>query len=170
MSTAFKFEHIFRASSPSVILASYFDPGALAAQDLVGGLVDRTVVESVDDGVTWKCIWRVTSTQPIPFVARALVSGGRLQFLEQLTWCRNNHSADLVVTPQILGGRIEFTGRYDLELVAPSQVRRRYSGNVSANIALLSGKIERGIVAEFEKSMPAMSASTQSWLDKNDAG
>ena len=58
---------------------------------------------------------------------------------------------------------------YQLSQVGEGQVRRIYKGTISANIRLLSGKIERGILDAFEQSMPKMAACTQGWLDRASA-
>lgn len=69
------------------------------------------------------------------------------------------------MSPQLLGGRVEFAGAYAFTPAGAGQFRRRYSGTVTANVPLLSGKIERGILAEFEQTLPVMAACTQRWLD-----
>lgn len=170
MATGFRFEDVIRAASPEVVLASYYDASHLAAQDAVAGLVERTVTESVDDGQAWRATWRVVSTKPLPAFVRAFVAGGRLAYLEQLTWRRASATAELVVTPQILGGRVELSGRYALTAAGPGTVRRVYTGEIRAAIPLIGGKVERGILAEFEAAMPAMTACTQRWLDEHRAG
>jgi len=57
---------------------------------------------------------------------------------------------------------------YRVERVAANKMRRRYEGTVSVDVALVSGRIERGIVAEFERSMPIAASCTQAWLDRDD--
>jgi len=169
MSTAFSYEHVFRAPSTTTILAAYFDPDHLATQDKLAELGDRTVIESHDDGEIWKCTWRVSSLKPLPMFVRPFVKGGRLSYLETMTWRRKDDAVDLTVTPDILNGRVHINAVYQLTKLGENQIHRRYAGSVTANITLLSGKIERGIVAEFEKSMPMMAACTQGWLDQHPA-
>jgi len=169
MPTAFSYEHVFRAPSTTTILAAYFDPDHLATQDRVAELGDRTVIESLDDGEIWKCTWRVSSGKPLPMFVRPFVKGGRLSYLEAMTWRRKDDAVDLTVTPDILNGRVHINAVYQLKKIGENQIHRRYAGSVTANITLLSGRIERGIVAEFEKSMPMMAGCTQGWLDKHPA-
>jgi hypothetical protein len=47
-------------------------------------------------------------------------------------------------------------------------IRRIYDGSVSVDVALIAGRIERGIVAEYRRSLPLAAACTQSWLDRID--
>jgi hypothetical protein len=55
--------------------------------------------------------------------------------------------------------------RYALERAGTGLIRRTYAGSVSVDVALLSTRIERGIAAEFERSLPVAAAVTQAWLD-----
>ena len=169
MSTEFSYEHVFRAPSTTTILSAYFDPDHLATQDKLAELGGRTVVESHDDGEIWKCSWRVTAQKPLPIFVRPFVSGGRLSYLEAMTWRRKDDAVDLTVTPEILNGRVQINAVYQLKKIGEGQIHRRYSGSVTVGIRLLSGKIERGSVAEFEKSMPMMAECTQGWLDRKGA-
>ena len=162
--TEFSFENIFRAPSAAVVLESYFDPDHLATQDVLADLGDRTVVDAGDDGAIRRCTWRVTAKKPLPFFARPFVEGGRLRYLESMTLRRADSMIDLAVKPQILGGRVHVEAVYELADVGDQQVRRRYRGSITAEIPLVGGRIERGIVAEIEKQMPVMSKCTYDWL------
>ncbi len=170
MSTEFRYEHVFRAPSTATILDAYFNDDHLATQDKLAELGDRTVIESHDDGEIKKCTWRVTALKPLPVFVRPFVKGGRLSYFETMTWRRKDDAVDLTVTPDILNGRVQIKAIYDLKKIGENQIKRIYAGSVTVNITLLSGKIERGIVAEFEKSMPMMAGCTQGWLDKQSAG
>jgi hypothetical protein len=167
MTTEFRYEHVFRAPSTATVLAAYFDPDHLATQDTLAELGNRTVVTSQDDVLVRACTWRVTALKPLPLFVRPFVSGGRLSYLETMTWRRSEEAIELTVRPEILGGRVQITALYQLSQVGENQIRRCYEGNITVNVKLLSGKIERGILSEFEKSMPIMTACTQDWLDRS---
>jgi hypothetical protein len=66
----------------------------------------------------------------------------------------------------LLRGRAHTTGIYQLAALGRGEVMRTYSGEVSVDIALVSARVERGIIAEFARSMPAAAACTQAWLDR----
>ena len=166
MPTQFSFDHVFRADSPTTILAAYFDPSHLAMQDAVAELEDRKVTETRDDGKTLHTTWRVVSQRQLPAIARPFVGkGGKLAYFESMTWRRADDAVDLVVIPDILSGRVKITATYKLEKVGEGQVSRRYAGSVTANIVMVSSRIERGIVEAFDESMAKMAAVTQRWLD-----
>ncbi len=167
MSTEFSYEHVFRAASTTMILDAYFNEDHLATQDKVAELDDRSIIESHDEGDLKQCTWRVTSRKPLPVFLRPFVTGGRLSYFEAMSWRRKDDAVDLTVTPDILNGRVQVKAIYQLVKLGENQIKRIYAGSVTANITLLSGKIERGIVIELEKSMPIMAACTQSWLDQH---
>lgn len=167
MSTEFSFDHTFRVPSIETLCAAYFDMDHLETQDKLAELGDRKVVENTDDGQVRKSVWNVTSLKQLPSLTKPFIKDGKLTYLESMTWRRAANELDLVVTPQILGGRVSLSATYTLKETAPGQVMRRYKGSVNVNIPLLSGKIERGILAELEKAMPIMAQCTQTWLDKN---
>lgn len=164
MTTEFRFEHVFRAPSTQTVLAAYFDPDHLATQDKLAELVDRAVVEDTEDDAVKTCAWTVTAQKPLPLFVRPFVEGGRLRYREAMTWRKAADEIDLTITPQILGGRVQIAALYQLAQVGDGQIRRRYGGSVTVDVRLISGKIERAIVAEIEKGMPMMFQCTQDWL------
>jgi hypothetical protein len=60
---------------------------------------------------------------------------------------------------------VHIIGTYRLAQVGPNAIRRTYRGDVSVDIALVAARVERGIVSEFEASMPVAAACTQRWLE-----
>ncbi len=165
MGTQFKFENIYRAPDVADILKAYWDPDHLATQDKLANLCDREVVEDTETEGMRKTVWKVASTRPIPMIAKPFVSGGRLTYLESMIR-RGDHLVESVVTPQILKGRVHLDSTYQLEKIGDNQVRRTYAGTIHANITLVGGRIERGILDAFEKEMPTMTKCTQDWLDR----
>jgi hypothetical protein len=166
MPTAFSYEHVFRAPSTTRILAAYFDPDHLATQDKLAELGDRTVTENEETDAIRKCTWRVQALKPLPLFVRPFVQGGHLRYLEQMTWRKADDAIDLVVTPEILGGRVSITAIYELTKIGEGEIRRKYHGQIAVNVRLLSGRIERGIREKFDETMQMMTQCTQGWLDR----
>jgi hypothetical protein len=164
MPTEFSYEHVFRAPSTTTILEAYFDPDHLATQDKAAELSEREVMETREDDAVKVCTWSVRSLRPLPAFVRPFVEGGRLRYLETMTWRKADNEIDMTITPQIANGRVQITAVYSLSQVAENQVRRRYQGSIKVNASILSGKIERAILGEMEKGMPSMKDCTQSWL------
>ena len=114
MSTEFSYEHVFRAPTVETIIEAYFDMDHLAYQDKLAELGDREVTDSHDDGVVRKATWRVVSLKPLPMFVRPFVKGGRLAFLETMSWKRGGGLVEASVTPDILNGRVSIASRYEL--------------------------------------------------------
>jgi Protein of unknown function (DUF2505) len=164
--TPFSYEYVFRAPSVTTLAHAYFDLEHSLAQDKAAELTDRVVVEEHETETQRKVTWRVTSTRQLPAVARPFVSGGKLTFLESMSWDKTTNAITMSVVPQILGGRMQITGSYELAQVGEGQVRRIYKGTITAGVPLVGGKIERGILEAFTTNMPIMADCTQRWLDQ----
>lgn len=166
MSTEYSFETVFEAPglTAETIGAAYFDPDHLAAQDVVGQLGERTVTESREDDATRFCSWSVRSLRPLPALVKPFVEGGRLRYVETMTWRKRDHEIDMTIVPQLGGGRVQISAVYTFTQVGEGKVRRRYKGTIEVKVSLLSGKIERAILGEIEKGMASMSECTQTWL------
>jgi hypothetical protein len=167
MSTPFSFESLFRAPSVDVVLAAYFDPDHLRAQDMAAGLTDREILDDKDDGTRRTCSWSVRASTQLPLYARPFVEGGRLTYRETMIWRKAESAIDLTIQPQILGGRVQIEAIYQLSPAGAGQVLRRYAGQIRVDVKLVSGKIERAILGEIEKGMPVMTECTQQWLLAN---
>lgn len=165
----FRYEHVFRAASPAAVIAAYFDPDHLATQDEVAELADRTVIDSADTGTELRMVWRVTSKQALPVFVRPFIEGGRLRYVETMTWRRAADAIDLVIVPEVPGNRVRIAAEYLLSQAGPGQVLRRYTGTITAQVPLIAAKLERAIADKVAESMPAMTACTQGWLDRQAA-
>ena len=166
MSTEYSFETVFEAPglTADAIGAAYFDPDHLAAQDVVGQLGERAITEERDDDKARFCRWSVRSLRPLPALVKPFVEGGRLEYLETMTWRKADHEIDMTIVPQIASGRVQIAAVYTFTQVGDGKVRRRYKGGIQVNVPLLSGRIERAILTEIENGMLAMANCTQKWL------
>jgi hypothetical protein len=163
--TSFCFEHVFRAPSKAAVFAAYFDPALQAEQDRATEIVEREVLELEDDGEVLRRTSRVVPRRRLPALVRPLTSG-ELHYIEKITWRRAEDTIEIEIRPSLLKGRVQIVGTYTLAAAAPGEIVRRYAGDVSVDIAVLAGRIERGIVAELAKTLPIAAAETQDWLDR----
>jgi hypothetical protein len=163
--TPFCFEHVFRVQAADAVFAAYFDPELQLEQDRAIEIAGREILELRDDGSTLHRKSRVTPRRKIPAFLKPLL-GGELRYIENVTWRRPDDEIDIdiEILPARLNGRIR--ALYGVERRGEHEILRRYRGSVSVNVALLSTRIERGIVAEFARSMPVAAECTQSWLDR----
>jgi hypothetical protein len=163
--TPFCFEHVFRAPSVDDVFAAYFDAEQQRDQDRANEIVERAVLELAEHGDELRRVCRVVPRRRLPAFVRPLVPG-QLHYIEHVTWKRRANMMELDIRPSLLGGRVQILGTYSLESAGAGTVRRRYSGQVSVDIAFVASRIERGIVAELDKTLPIAAASTQAWLDR----
>ncbi len=161
--TPFCFEHVFLAASAGDVFDAYFDPLHQIEQDRELGIIERQLIERWDHGdeVVRRC--HVVPRRQLPAVLRAF-SSGPLHYVEQARGRRS--TGDITIDLRLFGDRGRVAGRYELRQSAPGSVLRRYSGHVSVDVALVAARVERGIVAEFERSLARAAACTQSWLAK----
>jgi hypothetical protein len=169
MPTLFNHEHTFHAPSVAAVFEAYFDPMHQALQDKRLDIVERTVLElREDEDNSLHRVCRVVPKRQLPVFIRPLIPG-QLHYIETLRWRRAADEIDFVIKPSILKGRAEITALYRLSQVSEGQIHRSYKGSVSVDVTLFSSRIERGIVTEFERSMPVAAAVTQEWLDRDQA-
>jgi hypothetical protein len=162
---SFCFEHTFRAPSKAAVFAAYFHPEVVRLQDQRLDVIERELLELEDTGDAIRRVCRVYPRRKLPAILRPLLPG-RLHYTEVVRWRKRDDEIDIETTPSILSGRATVAARYRVTDLAPGQIHRRYEGSVSVDVALLSSRIERGIVAEYERSLPISAACTQAWLDR----
>lgn len=167
MATQFCFEHVFRARSIASVFDAYFDPSHLLHQDNMLDIVGRTVLEQVDTGLTLRRSCKVVPRRQLPVIVRPFLHGP-LHYLETATWRRADHEIDISIWPSLLkrNPAPTITAVYRLSQLSDGSIHRRYAGTVSVDLALIASRIERGIVAEFERSIPLAAACTQAFLDR----
>ena len=108
---------------------------------------------------------RVVPKRQLPAIVRPLVTG-QLHYLETAIWRKREDVIEVEVRPSFLSGRAIITATYRLSPISGGLIRRVFKGSVSANVAVISSRIERHIAAEFERSMPITAACTQAFLDR----
>lgn len=155
--TSFSFEHVFRAASAGELLEAYFDEELQAEQDRVLGVTTREVVEQT--ATTRVC--RVTPRRQLPALVRPFVTG-TLCYVETVVRAPDGLTID--IRPSV--GRTQISATYRLDSVGAAQIRRRYTGSVSVDIALVGARIERGVVADLGRSLEQAAVCTQGWLDR----
>jgi hypothetical protein len=161
--TPFCFEHDFVAPSTTAVFAAYFDAAHQLEQDRALEISEREVLELDDRGDELHRLSRIVPRRQLPAFLRPLTAGP-LHYIERAIWQRSAERISIELRPSLLRTKISAT--YSLQRVFPGSVRRRYAGDVSVDVALVASRIERNIVAEFERSLPIAAACTQSWLDR----
>jgi len=165
VTTTFRYEHVFDAPDPAALFAIYFDPDHVAVQDAATGISSREVLDLEDTGTELRRVCRVTPRRQLPAFMRPFFPGA-LHYVEQAIWRRPLDQIDIEVRPSLLGGRAQITSTYHLQTDGPGLVRRTYAGSVSVEVALVGGRIERGIVSDIDRSLAISGRCTQDHLDR----
>jgi hypothetical protein len=163
--TPFCFEHVFLAPSTEALFEAYFDVTHQIEQDRAVEIVERETLELVDRGDELHRVSRVVPRRQLPALLKPF-SSGPLHYLESVTWRRRADEIAIEIQPSLMQGRARIDATYRLDVAGPGSIRRRYAGQVSVDVALISSRVERGIVAEFGRSMPLAAACTQAWLNR----
>ena len=145
---------------------AYFDGPHQIEQDRCVAIAERAIVELDDRGDELYRVCRVVPQRQLPALLKAF-SSGPLHYVESVIWRRHRDEISIQIQPSMLNGRVQIAATYRLDLTGPGTIRRRYAGEVSVDVTLIASRIERGIVAEFERSMPLAARCTQAWLDRN---
>lgn len=164
MSTPFRFDHEFRAPSTDAVLAAYFEPRVVAEQDRQLEIQERTVLALVDDGTTIRRTSKIVPRRQLPAVLRPFLKDP-LHYVETATWRRGTPEIEIDLRFPTLRNTPTVRAVYRVSRPTPGVIQRRYEGVVSVDMPLISSRIERGIAAEFERSMPVAAACTQAFLD-----
>lgn len=165
MTTSFSFEHRFRAPSALALYELYFDPAHTLTTDQLVGVASREELESSTTDAEYRRVCKVTPERQLPAFMRPFFPG-RLHYVEEVIWRRAADRIDITIRPSILGGRSQITSVYRLHPEPGGVIRRTYDGKVSVEVALVGGRIERGIIADMEKSLTASGRCTQAYLDQ----
>jgi hypothetical protein len=163
--TPFRYEHVYRASSPAAVFATFFDPLHSAEEDRRAGVVARELLEMADRPERLVRKARVWPKRTIPAVLRPIV-GSDLSYDETLTWHKALDRIEYDIRPRLLSGRIRLAANYQLTQLEPGKVLRLYEGTVTAELRLIGGRVERGIIEDMAKSLAVTAACTQESIDR----
>jgi hypothetical protein len=164
MATPFCFEHVFRAPSLAAVFDAYFDPACVAHQDHALDLAERDPLEDSDDGSTRTRVCRIVPRRQLPAIVRPLL-GSTLHYIETASWRRADDVIEVTLQfPALRSASVH--GVYRLLRISEREIQRRYEGRVRVGAALLGSRIERGILAELERSVPVAAACLQTYLDR----
>jgi hypothetical protein len=163
---SFSHEHVFRAPSVDAVFHAYFDPRHAMEQDRELEIVERVILEREETPEQLRRVCRVVPKRQLPALVRPLLDSGPLHYVETAIWKKHEDVISVEIRPSFLSGRATISATYRLSPISGGLIRRVFEGQVSANVAVLSSRIERHIAAEFERSMPITAACTQAFLDR----
>jgi hypothetical protein len=162
----FRFEHEFRDTTPRDILEMYFEPTHEAEQDRIADIDSRELISEDDTPTVRTRVYKVFPRRQLPAAVRPFLQSGPLHYIEQVTWRKDQDILEFDIRPSVLGGRAHIVATYRLAPTGAGRVRRTYEGNVTVEVALVGGRIEKGIAEELEESLARTARCTQEWLDR----
>ena len=163
--TPFHFEYLFRARDPDAVFTVYFDPEHQAEQDRRVDVAKREILDDRDEGDTRHRTARVYPRRQLPVVIRPLIKGD-LSYDETIVWHKRDHRIQFDIRPRLLDGKAQILATYRLEQRAPGHVHRLYDGQVTVQVRLIGGRVEKTIVDDLEKSLTVTAGCTQEYLDR----
>lgn len=164
--TPFTFEHTLRAPSVAAVFAAYCDRGHTAEQDRQAEITQRDWLEFLDDADRYRRVSRVVPARQPPALLRSLLSGP-LELHETVEWDKRTDTMRVEIRPSVLGGRALIRAAYQLVPGAPGHVLRRYAGEVSVEVRLIGGKVERAIVEDLTRSLEISARCTEAWVARS---
>lgn len=165
MSTPFRFEHTFRASSPAAVFGVYFDAAHRDEQDRRVDVARRDILEDVDGPTERRRTCRVFPRRQLPAIVRTLVKGD-LSYDETIVWTKATDTIDFDIQPRLLDGRCHIVARYHLTARGEGRVHRLYEGTVSVPTRLIGARIEKAIIEDLSRSLVISAAVTQDFVDR----
>jgi hypothetical protein len=94
------------------------------------------------------------------------VDVARRETLEDVVWHKRDHRIEFDIRPRLLDGKAQILATYRLHQEAPGKVRRVYDGQVTVQVRLIGGRVEKTIAEDLEKSLIATAGCTQEYLDR----
>ncbi|HVB06062.1 MAG TPA: DUF2505 family protein [Acidimicrobiales bacterium] len=152
----FAFEHRFPAG-PTQVLGAMIDPDfyrTLALPDL--SLPE--VVSARDDGERGSLALRYTFTGHLDPIAAALLGGGELLWLQEVTVDRPRGRASLQVSLERQPERLHAEGGFRLEETADGALRR-LEGDLVVGVPLVGPRAERLILGGFSTRLDLEAAA-----------
>jgi len=154
--------HYFPDTAPRTLLAAFTDPGHRDMQDRANSVMRREQIERTDTDALFRSECRVFPQRQLPAYIKPFVRGG-LEYHEVVRWDKSTQVIEIDVQPAMLGGRARIRASYRIVADGTTAVRH-YHGEVSVEVALVGGRIERAIVADMDKTMEAATDRTRAWL------
>lgn len=154
--------HVFPDIAPRDLLLLMTSPEHQQLQDSVGNVERRDFISRVSDDAQYRCECMVYPARKIPAYIRPLLGGG-LECHEIVSWDKATDRLEIDVHPAVLGGRSRVRATVTVVADGTSTVRT-YAGQVTVEVRLIGGRVEKSIVEEMTRTMDAAAAATRALL------
>jgi hypothetical protein len=149
--------------SPETFWKMYWDD-AFDAQLRKESAVQRDVLEERTEGDVLVRRVRLTPDRELPGPVATLLGAKKLVYEQENRWDRATSTMHWRVIPTILPGKLDAQGTFRVVAAAGGGCEQVVEGNISVNVMLVGGQIEKAVVAEVEKSYAKMAETSREWL------
>lgn len=146
------------------LFAALTSPEHQAAQDRANDVERRELIERFEDATRYRCESRIYPRRQLPALLKPLVKGG-LELHEIVTWDKATDTLVYETTPSILGGRSKIQSRAQI-IADGTGAKRLYKGQVTVEVKLIGGKVERSVVEDMTRSLEVATRTTLAFLGK----
>lgn len=148
--------------APETFWKMYWDD-AFDAQLRKESAVQRDVLEERTEGDVLVRRVRLTPDRELPGAVATLLGTKKLVYEQENRWDRKTSTMHWKVIPTILPGKLDAKGTFQV-IPAGTGCEQVVDGNISVNVMLVGGQIEKAVVAEVEKSYAKMAETCREWL------
>ncbi|MFT5587768.1 MAG: hypothetical protein ACI9VR_005381 [Cognaticolwellia sp.] len=110
---------------------------------------------------------RFTPDKTLPPAMARAVGRDKMSYVQEQRWKLSELKMFWTVVPDVMGDRVRSKGDFQLRAVGAEQVERIVSGEITASIPLMGGRVEKMVVADIEKGYERTAELTRSWLLKH---
>lgn len=150
--------------SPERFWEMYWDE-AFDSELRAESAVQRELLEERTEGDVLVRRVRFTPERELPSAAAALLGAKKLVYEQENRWDKRASTLHWRVIPTILPGKLDAKGTFRVNKT-DTGCEQVVEGNITVNVMLVGGQIEKAIVAEVEKSYDKTAAVCRRWLDK----
>jgi hypothetical protein len=162
----FSVEHRFAAPIEDVEQAMT-DAGFYAQLDDMQGVNAPEVLDRREHDGAVELRVRYVYSGDVPAVARRILGGGALAWVQRSTVDHVRHRVDFTVEPESHAELIRCAGTYLLRAVRPppdAETARTITGELRVRVPLLAARAERAIASGLVERLDAEARALQRWL------
>jgi hypothetical protein len=159
----FVLEHRFALDRDKYEQEVYFDAGLRARIDRAIKILSRQRLETEDNESIFRRVDLVKPERDLPSVARTILSGRSLEYIETATYYKGEHRIAWSISSKLLPEKFRGGGEVHL-LENANHVIRRISGEVEISIFALGNMIEKMIINGIRESYNKAAEITSIWI------
>lgn len=115
--------------------------------------IRQTVIEEREEG---NILYRTVRTEPereLPSVVASLLGAAKLTYVQKMQFDREKSRMDWTVHLEVMSDKVDVKGATTVSPDGDDGSRRVVDGDITVRVPLVGKRIEKVVVAEFEKSM-----------------